>query len=310
MQNTLIIFAIVLLVFGRVNSQQLQRHQVLPNGAINNDTSSELCEQRFFLASNFDHLNDDGSFPKERANHTLASDLFFNWTNKLGRPTKVGSINSFEWKVQRNETLIDGDFLLKNLQYNESTFKGSTIWKYTPKIYCDFIYSIDANDWLFRTSGTDESTSLFVAEYYLQYKDNAGTTHWHTVINDSNDDISFSTFSNSTYPANEPADTKLFPNGGRFQPGNSIITPRKYSVQRKIIDFIVDTIWEGTPVKYNVDRIECKLRAYHPNGDNRSRVSIFVRGTRIRTDLAEQILSGSLHGAMNEIFDNKKRPSN
>ncbi len=255
-----------------------------------------VSESRFFLASNFAVLDDNGKLSATKSNEATVSDLLYNWEQKIGAPAVVRTPNNllktFEWRVGNNQHLIDGEYILKDLQSAPLHLLPTTT-----TLYCDFIYRIDKDDFdQRRISSGDETIDaqapLFVVEYYLRYKEHPEDSNspmlTHLVANTSSDDITFYSSQHPSYPEGESREIMFFPNAAKYQPmvmiGDNPLKSHQYAIQRKVFDCFFDSTLNGTPHRYQAINIECRLRAAHQEGNPKANVGIYIRGLRVRSN--------------------------
>jgi hypothetical protein len=225
---------------------------------------SGATETRFFMAWNYS----DPSYEFE-ATH--------NWVNSVGTSTNN------EWFIAFNKDIIGKpNYVLDSLAVDPSNIASEASFTISPEsdsAWIDFFYRIDS----LGSFPISTSTSLFTLE--LTIFDVTGTAHSFS------DNITiagyYTCLADTAYWNNEHPNMRLFPNGDLT---NVFPKPTPHSYAR--IRHAVPMIFGGNGVR----RIECKLRT-HKLWD------IYVRGLRIRSHKAEDILTGKKNIEIDSVLD-------
>ncbi len=220
-------------------------------------------ETRFFLSSN-DHLD-------------FAHDTVNNWDHK------AGALNAnIEWSIL--DTMgIPGNtnYVLTDLQVDPNSLTGYLgkyiTWPQTDSVFCDFIFRIDT----IRKSPSTWDSSLYIVEYYLKDVSNAVTTYFDTIT--VNKQLAFLRASNRDVIEHKHIVT--FPSLTLTK--NPLLTENYYARIRQVIPIHVGS--------YQAKSLEVKLRTFH-------NANIFIRGLRIRSHLAEQVLTGQKDSTLDTVF--------
>jgi len=222
------------------------------------------AERRFFLAS-----NDSGIY----AQHETGN----NWKNK------AGSINANnEWKIPKTSGLsYDSNYVLDSLQVDPNSlagFSGSYItYPQTDSAICDFIFRIDTT----ALSSSLWNNPALSVEYYLIDNSNNVTTFFDTIT--VNKQLAFLQASNRDQI--EHRHIVSFPKQSGTPFGT--LTPFYYARIRQVLPIHANSI----PIK----TLRVKVRTF-------KLANVLIRGLRIRTQFAEQVLTGQMDSTLDTLF--------
>lgn len=275
-----------------VGNDFVKNHRLLGVRQIGSTDGNESKEYRYFLASNFDQLGSANYDPDHTFAYDLYNDKYNIWKVKTGLATA-----NFEWYL--NKANFPADNVLVSLELD-----GADKW-YGPGghtlnfIIPDFIFHIDEAEWVATNGSTPSNAALFHVNYYLKYNDGQGQGETFHLF--YTDDISYDTYiargfsySGSGYMQNEASDIKDFPNI-KFQPTVSLQS-HPYAVVRS-------ENLPSTTFGHSVTGLKCEVTSDAATGKV---VGLYVRGFRLRTQVADDILSGRKDGDLKSVFDDKK----
>ncbi|MEP7234606.1 MAG: hypothetical protein ABI778_04850, partial [Ignavibacteriota bacterium] len=221
-------------------------------------------ERRYFLSS-----NETGVYAE--------CDTVNTWVNK------VGSRNAnHEWFVQDTMGISGNtDYTLTGLQVYAKSLEAHLgeyiVWPQTDSAFCDFIFRID-------TVGKNSSTwddARYSVEYYLIDKDSNVQTYFDTIT--INKQLAFLQAPNRDLI--EHKHILMFPD--TTQKVLSALQTEYYARIRQVLPIHIGSFQAKT--------VEVKLRTFH-------NANIFVRGLRIRSHLAEEVLSGQKDSTLDTLF--------
>jgi hypothetical protein len=288
---------------------------------VGNAFGGKASEYRFFLASNEAWY--DGPLGNKQPNqfgiyntHEYDLDTRQSW---VYRPNNV-SANNGEYGIQLNAQ--DGhtsDYVLEGLQYFDPRTSAEEMAKHwhlsgiagpnfpndviqSPTIVCDFIYRIDPS---LLPSGTGSSDVLYDVEYYYIKVTYDGTAYASSTESAHTDHITLNAWNNPALKNRESYNILHFPKADPTIAALSAanFTPQHYATIGYAIPMPASeasTNWNtSVPVAgmWKYVGIDCKLHRYVAT-------PIWVRGLRVRSDLADRILTEepTTKAAIQQIF--------
>jgi hypothetical protein len=287
-------------------------HQVLA-GRGGNEEATEL---RYFLASNFGVLGSSTN-----TDNTFSYDIKHSWDGNArtgaAEINPVDGKSTMEWHIKADNPPVSGDYILfdvdqpfdPNNPYANFTLGTGYDGKKPERfknIYCDFIYRVSEKDWqdacalqsngLTEHDPLSEGTSLFTVEYYYQLEGSSILDRVPSQTGEYPNELTYSKQLVPIYPdgAHELADIKSFPNPNFASSREESRTPHTYVINRKVVP-LGDLDANGRPITVDdiptiggkkIQKIICRVK-------RNKQIGIFVRGLRVRSQLAQEILSGS-----------------
>lgn len=228
---------------------------------------------RFFLASELgDRIN--GQVHGQSNLSKFSYDTYFSWGSvQPTAPLGPAGFKNHEWFIpqirQGADNHTDGVVLLENLQVIGNTSNGDGNSAYliptaSPHAVCDFIFRIDNSSY----SGISGTRHIYEVKYYTKRGSATTFTYDHSDFIDNIGSNSYSTLSSSTnsWWSTDHNRIKFYPLGSN----------QAYAILHSTID----------NSSQDLKSIECKLvETAYSNG-------IYVRGLRIRSDIADNLLRG------------------
>jgi hypothetical protein len=230
-------------------------------GGHENANVSDASELRYFLAANEGKIIQHSGIDSV-TNYEYAYDIRHNWARKVGI-----SVANKEWLIDQSVQLSDG-YILDSLDINDQYLTSP---ERTDSDYCSFVYRLTGD-------GATSTTPLFQVEYTLEiHKDDGNLTLSVPYSFDTLTYARFLSYTGLSHP-NEHPHILTFPNlrYGKLLGG---LTAQKYAVvYRTIPTHPAD--YPG----YYIRHIYCSVKRL-------ASASIYVRGLRIRSWLAERTLT-------------------